>query len=132
VQTDDGLAQMHAVEPRGSSLGKARERHGEVRDAGRVAIAEERGADDEQPHLRRHTFERCVERRHEERVPEGTQRASALMVATEPCAHVALWLGIGASRDQRTPHLEAIERGQVGIARETGHEVQRRGQCRGA
>src|SRR6202043_2445424 len=73
-----------------------------------------------------------VQRRNQKRLPECAQRSAALMMAAQPGGHVSLRRDVGACRDQRASHANAIERGQVRIASEARHQVERRGKRGGA
>ena len=125
MHSDNGLAEMDSVEPGRRGLREPNERNAQIRDPGGVTASEKGRADDEEPHLRGDAVERCIQCRYEERIPEGTHCTAALMMATQPRGHVALRGPLSARGEQRTTDLDAIERCQKRIARETSHQVER-------
>ena len=129
MHADDGLAEMDAVETRCRRLGEPRERDVQIRDPCGIAIAEKRRADDEQAHLRGD----AVRAAHSVPARETAPRTHAAHVrpddggaATRPCRRFGL--SIRSRGDERAPDLDAIERCQMRVAGEAGHQVERRRQ----
>ena len=104
----------------------------QVRDARRIAVAEKRRADDEEPHL--------ADTRSSGALSAGTRNGSQnARNARTLCrcrrnheAMSPLRCRVAACSDQRASHQDPVERGEVRISREPGHEVHRRRQPRRA
>jgi hypothetical protein len=122
---------MDRVEARGGGLCEMRERHFRKPEARSTGVAHEGRLQNEECIGCGNAIERRVERRNEERIPEGATLAGALIAAPQPLLE-GFALVRSRRRGEGAGDAEFFAEREKRIRREGLEQVQRRGEQAGA